>query len=456
MSVFRLPCLMRTSISIVSVLGILAFTQPPLRAQEKAPGSSETFREFTNKDGRTVQARIVSVSSDRRTIRIAPRNGQEAQLPIVDLVLEDQQFLKTWLKRNSALTDYQLKVDIERTSTAAKDRRRQGDDRFHTAHAAYQVTIRNVSRQTLNKPSVEYLVVKAENIRISQDPETGRWIYSSRSPSLPDGETSLPELTRGDHALEDLIYNRDQVFTTTSVELDEVLRDGNDVYGEDELLGVLVRVRDEFGNLIGTFRSEESRIRNMTWEELTGDPIKEPETKNSSPTTPSSPAPLRNELTELPDLFQKGDFLSSRLAPRIEGKPIRIRAIVDIDDANPEGTIFAFGGKNKGYGIVVAQGSLQFWIRRHLGKPIHTRLSVPLSVLPQGEFRLEATNTSELATLTVDGDPVAKDRSIGLLDTRPIEGLSIGFDSEVQAVGPGSTPDPFAGTIRDVRIDLGR
>ena len=67
----------------------------------EASAASE-YRQFTDKRGQQVEARIVSISDGLRLLHLESRNGQDFELPITGLSLDDQQFLRQWLNPSSS------------------------------------------------------------------------------------------------------------------------------------------------------------------------------------------------------------------------------------------------------------------------------------------------------------------------------------------------------------------
>jgi len=60
------------------------------------PQPSE-FRAFTDKRGQQIEARILSISDDKRQLNLVRRDGRAFELAITLLSLDDQQFLNDWL-----------------------------------------------------------------------------------------------------------------------------------------------------------------------------------------------------------------------------------------------------------------------------------------------------------------------------------------------------------------------
>lgn len=72
--------------------GLLA--QDRVGSNEPAPSE---FRLFTDKRDQQIEAQIVSLSENHRTLQIRRRDGQEFSPEVIRLSLDDQQFLRDWL-----------------------------------------------------------------------------------------------------------------------------------------------------------------------------------------------------------------------------------------------------------------------------------------------------------------------------------------------------------------------
>lgn len=60
-------------------------------------GEPSDFRVFSDKQGKSIEARILAVSEDRRTIRMRGRDDSTFETAINGLSLDDQQFVRDWL-----------------------------------------------------------------------------------------------------------------------------------------------------------------------------------------------------------------------------------------------------------------------------------------------------------------------------------------------------------------------
>ncbi|MCB1063226.1 MAG: hypothetical protein KDN20_09930 [Verrucomicrobiae bacterium] len=430
-------------------LSIIALWQSELLLAQ-APTGGE-LRAFTDKQGRKLEAQVISVSTDRRMMKIAQPDGREFELEILKLSLDDQQYLKDWIATRSTQIDYRLEVAIEKTSAKSSDRHRDDFYRMTTEFPGFEIKVKNISRETLKAPVIEYFLLKKEVVRIYQDSDTQDWDFSKRSVGR--------EMTEQIHdvlKLEDLVYNREQIATTQPLEIDRVLGDGNEVYGEDEVLGLILQVRDEFGNVVGVFRSLDSGVKNVDWESLAS-AVPAGNTTGSIATPSTNAPPTTRKLTAIPTTFQKGDFLDPGDSPQIDGRPFKVSAKVALDLAAPNGTIVAQGGKNSGFGLVVTDGDLQWWVRSATtpGQSDAESIKVVGSALPKGPFQVEAEYSAETMKIWIDGDLKAEGPSIGLLNTMPVEGLSVGFDEGMQSVGPAPPPNHFSGAIEELQIVVG-
>lgn len=76
------------------VLILLAFAFSAVVAEEPQPSE---YRLFTDKKDKQVEARILSITEDRKTMEMERRDGALFKMPITILRLGDQQFIRDWL-----------------------------------------------------------------------------------------------------------------------------------------------------------------------------------------------------------------------------------------------------------------------------------------------------------------------------------------------------------------------
>ncbi|MEO0445913.1 MAG: hypothetical protein AAF191_07545, partial [Verrucomicrobiota bacterium] len=61
-------------------------------------GQAAEFRVYTNQEGKTMDARLLSISEDKRTADIERRDGNVFSVVIANLSLDDQLYLRQWLQ----------------------------------------------------------------------------------------------------------------------------------------------------------------------------------------------------------------------------------------------------------------------------------------------------------------------------------------------------------------------
>ena len=62
--------------------------------------SQDAYHTFTNKKGQEIEAQLVSITPDLKRANIKMKGRNEVPVEILTLSLDDQQFIKNWLKNN--------------------------------------------------------------------------------------------------------------------------------------------------------------------------------------------------------------------------------------------------------------------------------------------------------------------------------------------------------------------
>lgn len=146
--------------------------------------------------------------------------------------------------------------------------------------------------------------------------------------------------------------------------------------------------------------------------------------------------------------LKAGDELAGNEAPDLQKREITITA--DFDAPKGDGVILAQGGTAHGISLSILDGKLVFFLR---GAGDVTRVDLPGPF--EGAVQAKAVLAKDgKVTLSAAGKEATATRG-GLLARNPVDGLSVGDDSG-PAVGPYETATPFPGTIRSVRIELGK
>lgn len=275
------------------LLPILLLSRTPVRAQ-----AAGDFHEFTGKTGQKLVAKVLGVSEDRRQMRILRQDGLEFETEIVIMSLDDQQYVKDWMKANAAGAvaagtaplpveagtvvagtepaaagngaamavgggSFRLEVAVTRASGKSEKHREE----FYTMEEKenlFRVAVRNLSRETLEGARLEYAVVWQDAVTVYYDEDEEEWEFSARDRD----QTAPPVKKLGEAALEPLRFNGTVTVETTPVRIDEVFYDGNELYRQDELLGVKLRVLAADGSVVHEADSGGASIAAMGWDEI--------------------------------------------------------------------------------------------------------------------------------------------------------------------------------------------
>ena len=157
-------------------------------------------------------------------------------------------------------------------------------------------------------------------------------------------------------------------------------------------------------------------------------------------------APKFNDATHF-DL-KPGTRLDRFAAPAVANHGIRIAA--KFDAGTNGGVIVAQGGVAVGYALFLdKQSKLHFLVRVDR---VASEVVAPQALT--GAHSVTARLGADRSlTLSVDGEVVARGQAPKLLDSQPIDGLSVGADSD-GAVGPYEAPFAFGGNIESVTVDV--
>ena len=231
-------------------------------------GTAE-MHEFTAKTGKKVIAELLAVSDDKKMMKIRRDDGLEFESEIVGLSLDDQQYVKEWLKNppaeletpSTAAADYRLELSLARKASGT-DRHRMGSYTLEQKSYHYEVSVRNISRDDLKGARMEYAAVWKNAVDVYKN-SLGEWDYSSRSSSNP---AELAKIV-GEAEIEDLAFNRDAELVTDPYELNRMMY-SSEVYREDEFVGIIVRIVTADGTLIEEKRMGAPRIESIDWEKI--------------------------------------------------------------------------------------------------------------------------------------------------------------------------------------------
>lgn len=232
------------------------------------------MREFTDKRGQKIEARLLRVSEDRKLMHIVRGDGVEFDTEINLLSLDDQQYIKDWMMKETGKAaplvpmavpagGYRLDVSIARTNGGSTDRG-DGVYKFETKETLYRITIRNLSRLDLEGARVEFAIVWRDEAIIHQRKESQEWDYTT---GVYEDSTSRVKLA-GSLPLEALRYNAGVTVETVAVPVDRVLYDGREEVYADDVLGIKVRVVSAAGELLHESELGSSDISALNWDQI--------------------------------------------------------------------------------------------------------------------------------------------------------------------------------------------
>lgn len=167
--------------------------------------SSAAAREFTNLDGKKIEAEISYVDGENVVLTVG---GRDYRYPIKQLVEADQAHIVTWQKENPiAIED--LRLDIKADEELLAKRRVNEDGRNQSIeNRAYKVTIRNNGRRPVTGLVCYYkLFVKlrdryaAEKITVENPVSAHSVVESIPAGGTVTFKTDPAMVTKGDNAV---------------------------------------------------------------------------------------------------------------------------------------------------------------------------------------------------------------------------------------------------------------
>ena len=161
-------------------------------------------------------------------------------------------------------------------------------------------------------------------------------------------------------------------------------------------------------------------------------------------------SPLELEGSKRIYSLQYGDAFSRWSAPNVEGKPFTITATVEATGNG--GVLLAHGGYEEGYALYLNAGKLHFGVRQKriltvAGDDLPFPLNQPVKIIA------EFTKDMNLK-LKVNGREAAKVEIQSMINTRPKEGLSVGFDQRPSLVGQYRNDHHFQGEIKKMELKI--
>ena len=205
-------------------------------------------RTFEDQFGRTIKADLIShtgISSNE--VKIS-KDGKQLNVKISLFSEKDQKFIRNWMKETPPMIDYVFRIEATLKQLGSFKSKSNSiyssTSRSKTKTNAYEINLTNLTRQTVKDLRLEYRVVK-------------------------EGRSGRFEFQRGRKEIsEPLRYNQDIVLTTAKSELDSYRSSYSSYSYKESVLGVLVRIFDKQGELVADWRSSNTKIAKISWEEI--------------------------------------------------------------------------------------------------------------------------------------------------------------------------------------------
>ena len=250
----------------------------------KALIAQDTFHTFTNKEGKEIEAQLVSITPDLKRANIKIKGRNEVPVEIVTLSLDDQQYLKNWLKKNPIKQTYNL--DFTFTKNIAEIEKvpvPNYDLKFVTEKTNFKIEIKNRTRVNLTGATLEYYIITEHSVGwgipsnpLAEGMNWWMWPYDYFAGMGKAKRKKRPEkpitLRNGKTQIEDLPYNNSAVIMTDPVPVREIINARNRAKNKDTILGVIVRITDENGSELIVQRSSEHEFLKRSWDEISNLP----------------------------------------------------------------------------------------------------------------------------------------------------------------------------------------
>ena len=159
---------------------------------------------------------------------------------------KDQNFIRNWMKETPPKINYAFRVEatLKQLGTVPKktSSSRSSSSRTKTKTNVYEIHLTNLTRQTVRDLRLEYRIVK-------------------------EGRSGKFEFQKGSKEIsEPMRYNQDVVLTTAKSDLDSYRSSYSSYSYKEAVLGILVRVFDQQGELVTDWRSTGTKMEKISWE----------------------------------------------------------------------------------------------------------------------------------------------------------------------------------------------
>lgn len=205
-----------------------------------------------NRDGRYLDAKLVSVAGDMVTVK---RLSDEREFEISIKALDEVSYrrVEMWMNRDPEAIDYSIGITARKRQAETRSFESMGRI-MKTSDWVYDVVITNQSRNELKDAEVEYRVVFNDEVEFVKTA-----VYPGEGDDRQDGQAyELPELT----------FNGRAEFSTPAIAMhtyEYVPSRGAKEYFRDQVVGIWVRVLRQ-GKVIAEYQSNPTAMSKLAWD----------------------------------------------------------------------------------------------------------------------------------------------------------------------------------------------
>jgi len=217
-----------------------------------APIAPERAVVLRNISGQEIEAILLSAHGDSVKIQRID-DGVEFVVPVAIFDEFSVRQINNWMESDPEAVNYSVSISTEKNMSDSNTYTTQGRD-LKTEKWTYQVTLSNLTRNSLSEAVVEYRIIyddEVEFVRASASPGKGSNQQEGQTTELPDLE-----------------FNDQVQFTTLPVEINDYKYDpirGERERSRDTIKGIWVRVTKN-GKIIGEYQSSPSALASVQWD----------------------------------------------------------------------------------------------------------------------------------------------------------------------------------------------
>ena len=205
--------------------------------------SQAEVRTFTNQDGQTIKAEIVSATD--RLVKIRREDGAVFEVPHTTFSLDDRKYIEEWIKKQKVeAAPLRLRVNVSQTKKTVN--RSQGlSSTSRVIEAGYRIQIKNESTVALEKHTIEYRIFKFAE-RADRNNRPGLNKVAGKINNI-----SIPRFSQDDYKTEVV------TLVISQLKPDWYYVDGSNSRTADSLAGIWLRLMNPAGDVVHEYLSSE-------------------------------------------------------------------------------------------------------------------------------------------------------------------------------------------------------